>query len=112
MQRSKVGHLALFSILLLSFTGRCLAGEPSKFFASKEVQERVPEAFALQPAAHKYIKEIQNLALKQRMSLVNTILDDPLLSAALQRWDSLSFDDQTPFLKRIFSLECHILGII
>ncbi len=82
-----------------------VAASESKFFANSDIQKKSPLAFVLQPESEQFIRTLQSETLEIRENLVRAIKDTPDLYRAIHNWDSLSFEEQVPYLQQIFALE-------
>ncbi|MBX3017887.1 MAG: hypothetical protein KF767_08360 [Bdellovibrionaceae bacterium] len=101
----KVLFVFLFALTTPSFAA------DSPFFANESVQRRHPEAFVLQPEAQSFVRNLEDETRLLRDALVAAIAGDPTLREALKTWETLSFDEQLPHLRRIFDLEVRLMGI-
>ncbi|MCL1094712.1 hypothetical protein [Shewanella kaireitica] len=81
------------------------------FYATQALQSQLPQAFALQPEAHDFLKAAQTKTIKDGDKLVELILADKDLTTALSKWHTLSIDEQIPFLRKVFALEYRSMGI-
>lgn len=76
-----------------------------KFFANAELQSQAPGAFALQPEAAAFHETLDNSA--DRQALAKVLRAFPQLA----HFDELSWAEQEPLLKAVFTLECQTLNI-
>lgn len=81
------------------------------FYATQTLQSQRPHAFALQPEAYDFLIAAQTKTIKDGDKLVELILADKDLTAALSKWHTLSIDEQIPFLRKVFALEYRSMGI-
>ena len=81
------------------------------FYATQTLQSQLPRAFALQPEAYDFLKAAQTKTITDGDKLVELILADKDLTAALSKWHKLSIDEQIPFLRKVFALEYRSMGI-
>ncbi len=81
------------------------------FFANPEIQRKAPQAFALQGEASKFVLGLDKDTLSTRELLVKALQADSELSIAILNWNQLSMDEQIPYLKRVFEIECKVMGI-
>lgn len=95
-------------LLILSVNAQA---QTSRFFANPDVQAQAPAAFALQPEASAFVQGLDQETLPQRQALIQAIQADPELVTAVANWETLSIDEQIPFLRKIFVLECQVMGI-
>lgn len=82
----------------------------ARFFAHAEVEALAPGAFALQPESLAVLKELEKVAAPQRLALVRAIQADAALADQVRHFDRLSWAEQVPVLKRVFTLECQVMG--
>jgi len=82
------------------------------FFANPEVQKKHKHAFAIQPESKEFITKSLKLAKAQGDLLVKKIKSRPHLYEAIQNWETLSIDEQIPFLYEVFVLEYQSLNIL
>ena len=97
------------TLLALFFWGTPLL---AAFYASPEIQNQAPGAFALQSESAAFVHRIQQESLPEREALVKAIQADPELRDAVEKWTSLSIAQQIPHLRRIFALETKVMGIV
>lgn len=82
-----------------------------KFFARQAVQALRPEAFSQMPQAVSMLEAVQRESQPQRQALIQAIRQEPELLQDIRAFGRLSWDRQYVVLKRVFELECHVLGI-
>lgn len=101
------------SVLLVSLPFSLVSSVQAagSFYATQVLQSQLPHAFALQPEAHDFLKAAQTKTIKDGDKLVELILADKDLTAALSKWHTLSIDEQIPFLRKVFALEYRSMGI-
>ena len=101
------------SVLLVSLQFSLVSSVQAagSFYATQVLQSQLPHAFALQPEAHDFLKAAQTKTIKDGDKLVELILADKDLTAALSKWHTLSIDEQIPFLRKVFALEYRSMGI-
>lgn len=99
-----------FLVFLLHLPSFALSA-PSRFFANPEVQKLAPSAFALQKEALEFVKGLEQETRADRHALVNAIRSNAHLKAAVTRWESFTVEEQIPFLREVFALECQTMGI-
>jgi len=95
--------------LLSLYTASSFSGD--KFFANEEIQHQAPLAFALQEASHNFLLSSHKITLEHANKLITAINSDPQLVSAISRWKTLTFEQQTPYLKKVFKLEYASFGI-
>ena len=99
-------------ILALSIFGSVNSfAENSRFYANQNVQAESPTAFALQPEAASFVREVIQITKAEGEILVAAIAADPELLAAIANWEQLSIEEQIPYLRKVFALEYQTLGI-
>ncbi len=118
--------IAFLSILLLIGCGHpsSLAGKDSpalsahaaealdpKFFARQDVQALRPGAFSQMPQALPMLDAIQRESQPRRQALIQVIRQEPDLLGDIRGFGRLGRDRQYAVLKRVFELECRVLGI-
>lgn len=79
------------------------------FYASKELQDKYPGAFATQGSTQHFHQELA--ALEDRASLVDDIKSNATLHHKLLQFNSLSLDEQVDVLNELFLLECKNLNM-
>lgn len=100
--------LALSHTMLLAVPMATSAQD--NFFANAKIQSQSPKAFAIQPASKAFI-DIQIAQTRNDADkLVAAILANKPLKQALSKWQTLSIDEQIPYLKEIFKLEYQTQG--
>lgn len=89
------------------------ASEPldPRFFARPEVQAKAPGAFSLQAESVPVLKSLQQESMPLRDALVSAIRADHNLLKNVRNFDRLSMEHQLGTLRRVFDLECLVLGI-
>lgn len=83
-----------------------------KFFARREVMALRPEAFALMPASFPALQAMGTESDPKRQALVKALRSDSALHQGIRTFDRLSWEQQEPLLRRVFELECRVLGIV
>jgi hypothetical protein len=86
------------------------AGNTAEFIASDTLQKQIPEAFVLQPEAKSFLINSYAETLSTGDKLVELIRAEKDIVNAIKQWETLSFAEQTPILRRIFSIEVSVFG--
>lgn len=79
------------------------------FYATKELQEKYPRAFASHPSSLPFHQELNQQ--NDRDDLIQDIQEDPALTNDIIHFNHLSLDRQVEVLKELFELECKNLKI-
>ncbi len=89
------------------------ASEPldPKFFARREVQALMPEAFSLMPQSVPMVSALRSESEPKRQSLIRAIRNDQTLYRNIRGFDRMNWAQQYPVLRQVFELECRVLGI-
>ncbi|MDO6775139.1 MULTISPECIES: hypothetical protein [unclassified Shewanella] len=88
--------------------GLCLVStvvSANSFYANNEFQQQAPTAFALQPESQNFLAPAYDMTIHHADELLLKIADDKALSDAIKRWFTLSFEQQIPWLRKVFTLE-------
>ncbi len=85
--------------------------ERAKFFANQQLQAQRPEAFVLQPKLKEFLVSAHQHVLSDAEKLLKEIAKDEALTQAINNWESLSIEQQLPWLKRVFELEIQTFGV-
>lgn len=103
------------SLIVLGFISGSVfanaAPSESSFFANNSVQRLHPEAYVLQPETEAFVRSLHSETIDIRNDLVKAIQAVPELYRAVKNWEMLSFDEQVPYLKQIFSIEVKLMKI-
>jgi hypothetical protein len=82
-----------------------------KFFARRDMQALMPEAFSLTTQSLPMLSALQSESQPKREALIQAIRRDPSLHQRIRGFATLNWDAQEAVLKQVFTLECRILGI-
>lgn len=96
---------------IILFTLACLAqlAYGADFYASKELQDKYPQAFATHPTSLHFHHELNQLT--DRQDLIQDIQDDKSLLNGIIHFNHLTLDRQVEVLRELFELECKNLKI-
>lgn len=103
--------LTLFMAILSGPTPSQAEQINTRFFANEAVQREHPHSYVLQPEAESFVRAMDKNTIEVRDTLVQAIIQSPVLYQAIKDWEALSFDEQVPFLKQIFELEVKLMKI-
>ena len=82
-----------------------------KFFARRDVQALMPEAFSLAPQSLPMLSALQSDSQPKREALIQAIRGDRTLHQQVRGFAQLPWSEQETVLKRVFELECRVLGV-
>lgn len=104
-------HFYLLSCLISITASAQSSSSDSNFFANESVQRRQPEAFVLQPESENFLHSMDSDSIGLREGLVLAIKEDPRLYEAILAWETLTIEEQVPFLRQVFALEVQLMNI-
>ncbi|SHI05266.1 hypothetical protein [Ferrimonas marina] len=81
------------------------------FYANAPLQRTAPTAFALQPESRDWVRRQTAMTQAQGEALVEAVQADAELYHAIAQWTELDPEAQHRALRRLFVLECQVLGI-
>lgn len=82
-----------------------------RFFARRDVVARMPEAFALAPQSVPMLSASRDESLPKQEALIQAIRADRSLHQSIRTFATLGWSEQEHVLKRVFEIECRVLGI-
>jgi len=97
-------------VLMLSLW--CINKEASaaEFIANDAFQKQMPKAFVLQPESQSFLTDSYQTTISMGDKLVQLIKAEKDIAAAINQWQTLTFAEQVPFLRRIFAIEVTVFG--
>lgn len=85
-------------------------GNTAEFIANNALQKQMPEAFVLQPESQPFLINSYEETISTGDKLVELICAEKDIVKAIKHWETLSFTEQTPILRRIFAIEVSVFG--